>query len=232
MNIKLPFFLSKRYLQAKWSLMSTLSILMISFGVVTLITVLSIMNGFHNTFRKKILETNSYHLIIQSDYGNRLSIDNIKPVLSKNKDIISIVPYFDGEGVIKSKYAYRGIVIKAFPHNVLEIDRGFKSEIKIPEGSFDLTSRDNILLGEELSKEIGANVGDFVSILTFNKGNITDIKPNFKLFKVVGVFQTGYWEYDKNMAYVSLKAAYQIFGVGKEDASIGIKIKNINQKYF
>jgi len=227
MKIKLSFFLAKKYLQAKWSLMSTLSIIMISFGVITLITVLSIMNGFHNTFRKKILETNTYHLVIQSHYNHSLSINNIKSVLSKNKEIISIVPYFDGEGVIKSEWSYRGLIIKAFPEDVLKIDSGFKNEIKIPQGYFDLSNENNILLGEELSKEMGVNIGDFVSILTFKEKSISEAKPNFKIFKVVGIFKTGYWEYDKNMAYISLEAAYQIFGMKNNDVNIGIKIKNI-----
>ena len=113
MKLKLSLFLARRYLIAKWSLMSTLSILMIAFGIITLITVLSIMNGFHNTFRRKILETNSFHLIVQPNYDSQYTIDNSISILSNNKEIISIVPYYDGEGIIKTDYVTRGFVIKA-----------------------------------------------------------------------------------------------------------------------
>ena len=227
MKIKLSLFLAKRYLMAKWSLMSTLSILMISFGVITLIVVLSIMNGFHNTFRRKILETNTYHVIIQSNFSENLTLDNIKSILFKNKDIISVVPYFDGEGIIKSKWYTKGIIIKAFPKNLLQIDSGFRNEIKIPYGEFDLTSPDHILLGEELARESGVEIGDFVSILTFESEEFSFAQPNFKVFKVVGIFKTGYWEYDKNMAYINLDTAYNLFGIEFSDITIGLKIKNI-----
>jgi len=207
--------------------MSTLSIFMIAFGIITLITVLSIMNGFHNTYRRKILETNSYHLIIQPNFGSEDSIDNCISILSNNKEIISIVPYFDGEGIIKSNYITRGLIIKALPSDVLMKDTGFKREIKIPEGVFDLSSRDTIILGEELAREAGVHIGDYVSILTLKRESLASSQPQFNIFSVKGVFKTGYWEYDRNMAYVSLDAAYKLFGIGREDLTIGVKIQNI-----
>ncbi len=227
MKLKLPLYLAKRYLIAKWSLMSTLSILMISFGVITLITVLSIMNGFHNTFRKKILETNSYHLVIQPSYKTGYSLDNSISILSNNKEIISIVPYFDGEGIIRSSYISRGLIIKALPGDVMIRDGGFSREIRVPQGIFDLSDTGKIVIGEELAKEAGVHPGDYVSILTFSGSDISNPKPQFNLFQVAGTFKTGYWEYDKNMAYVSLEAAYRLFGIGRDDLSIGLKIKSI-----
>jgi lipoprotein-releasing system permease protein len=229
MKARLSFFLARRYLMAKWSLMSTLSILMISFGIITLITVLSIMNGFHSTFKKKILETNTYHLMMQPSYGDDYSIDNIKAILSKNKEIISVVPYHNGEGILKSRWVTRGIILKAFPGDVFSLDEGFKREIRITDGTFDLTSDDNIILGQELAVEAGAGVGDYISVLTFKGEDVSLAKPTFKLFRVAGLFKTGYWEYDKNMAYISLDAAYTFFGIGRNELDIGIKVQNINR---
>jgi lipoprotein-releasing system permease protein len=227
MKIRLSFFLARRYLMAKWSLMSTLSILMISFGVITLITVLSIMNGFHSTFKKKILETNTYHIVMQPTYRGEYSIDNITTILTKNKEIISVVPYHNGEGILKSRLITRGIILKAFPSNIFSLDEGFKREIRITEGEFDLTGDDSIILGEELAIEAGARVGEFIPILTFKGEDISLARPTFKLFRVSGLFKTGYWEYDKNMAYISLEAAYELFGIGENDLDIGIKVQNI-----
>jgi lipoprotein-releasing system permease protein len=227
MKMKLPLFLARRYLMAKWSLMSTLSIVMIAFGVITLIVVLSIMNGFHNTFRRKILETNTYHVVLQPSIRTQYSIRNIKSILLKNKDIISVVPYYDGEGIIKSRWLTKGIIIKAFPGNVMDFDIGFRREIKIPEGVFDLTEDNHILLGEELARDTGAHIGDFVSLLTFSGEEVSFAQPTFRVFEVVGFFKTGYWEYDKNMAYVNLESAYKLFGIKQSDLNIGLKIQNI-----
>jgi lipoprotein-releasing system permease protein len=229
LGIKLTFFLAKRYLMAKWSLMSTLSIIMICFGVITLITVLSIMNGFHNTYKRKILETNTYHVMIQPNSGSNHSLSKITALLSKNKDIISVVPYFDGEGILKSVWLTRGIVIKALPADVLSLDAGFRGEIRVTDGSFDLNGKDAVLLGTELARESGAEVGDFVSILTFRGNNVSALQPMFRVLRVTGFFKTGYWEYDKNMAYVSLEAAQALFGVGADDLSIGIKVRNVDK---
>jgi len=227
MKLKLSFYLARRYLMARWSLMSTLSILMISFGVITLITVMSIMNGFHSTFRRKILETNTYHIVIEPYNKNNISTLNIKSILSKNKDIISIIPYYDGEAVLKGSQSTKGILVKAFPQNILEIDSGFRQELKIPRGDFDLTHKNNIILGEELSRDIGVGVGDFVSLITFRRNDTTISASSINIFRVKGMFKTGYWEYDKNMAYISLDAAFRMFGIDKENVSIGIKIRNI-----
>ncbi len=227
MKMKLPLFLARRYLMAKWSLMSTLSIVMIAFGVITLIVVLSIMNGFHNTFRRKILETNTYHVVLQPRIDTHYLIRNIKSILAKNKDIISVVPYYDGEGIIKSRWFTKGIIIKAFPGNVMDYDIGFRREIKIPEGVFDLKEDNHILLGEELARDTGAQVGDFVSLLTFSEGEVSFVQPTLRVFEVVGFFKTGYWEYDKNMAYVNLESAYKLFGIKQSDLNIGLKIQNI-----
>jgi lipoprotein-releasing system permease protein len=228
-GIKLTFFLAKRYLMAKWSLMSTLSIIMICFGVITLITVLSIMNGFHNTYKRKILETNSYHVMIQPYSGSGHALSNITALLSKNKDIISVIPYFDGEGILKSSWLTRGIVIKALPADVLTLDAGFRDEIKVTDGTFDLRGKAGILLGTELARESGVEIGDFVSILTFRGNGISVLQPMFRVLRVNGFFKTGYWEYDKNMAYVSLEAAEALFGVGADDLSVGIKIRNVDR---
>ncbi len=225
--MKLPLFLARRYLIAKWSLMSTLSIVMIAFGVITLIVVLSIMNGFHNTFRRKILETNTYHVVLQPTIDTKYSIRNIKSILLKNKDIISVVPYYDGEGIIKSKWFTKGIIIKAFPGDVMDLDPGFQREIKIPEGVFDLTKDNHILLGEELARDTGAQIGDFVSLLTFSGQEVSFAQPTFRVFEIVGFFKTGYWEYDKNMAYVNLESANKLFGITQNDLNIGLKIQNI-----
>jgi lipoprotein-releasing system permease protein len=226
MKLKLSLFLARRYLIAKWSLMSSLSILMIAFGVITLIAVLSIMNGFHNTFKRKILETNSFHMVVQSSNTAEYSIDNSISVLSRNKDIISIVPYFDGEGIIKTDYVTRGFVIKALPHDVLEVDTGFAREISVPSGTFDISDDTEIVVGEELAREAGILPGDYVSVVTFQGKDLASARPKFNLFLVTGLFKTGYWEYDKNMAYISLKAAYRIFGIGREDLTIGVKVDN------
>ena len=226
MKLKLSLFLARRYLIAKWSLMSSLSILMIAFGLITLITVLSIMNGFHNTFRRKILETNSFHLIVEPNYDAGYTLDNSISILSNNKEILSIVPYYDGEGIIKTDYVTRGFIIKAFPQDILEMDAGFSREINIIRGTFDLSDDDTIVIGEELAREAGVLPGDYVSIVTFEGKDLASARPKFNLFYVSGTFKTGYWEYDKNMAYVSLEAAYKLFNIRRNDLTLGLKIDN------
>ena len=225
MNLKFSFFLARKYIKHKWSLMTTLSILMISFGIVTLTAILSIMNGFHSTFRKKILETNTYHIIIFPELAIN-TLKNINPILSKNKDIISIIPYFDGEAIIKSNWGMRGIIVKALPENILGKDEGFKREIKVTSGKFDI-SNNNIMIGEELGRELSVNPGDYVSLLTFGRGETLSSIPSVRLFKVSGFVKTGYWDYDRSMVFISLDAARSVFGISESQFYIGLKIKNI-----
>jgi lipoprotein-releasing system permease protein len=69
--------------------------------------------------------------------------------------------------------------------------------------------------------------GDYISVVTIHGVDLTSAKPLFNLFQVSGLFKTGYWEYDKNMAYVSLNAAYKLFDIGRDDLNLGLKIINI-----
>jgi lipoprotein-releasing system permease protein len=226
MKLRLSLHLARKYLIAKWSLMSTLSILMIAFGVITLITVLSIMNGFHNTFRRKILETNTYHIIVQPFSGSP-ELQERTELIAQHQEVQAIIPHYDGEAIISSTEVTRGAILKALPEDVLKRDTGFGAEIRITEGTFDLEGKDRIVVGEELARDAGVEVGDFITILTLKKGDLTAKQPQFNLFKVTGFFKTGYWEYDKNMAYISLDSAYRIFGIGKQDLTLGLKLENL-----
>jgi lipoprotein-releasing system permease protein len=226
MKLRLTLHLARKYLIARWSLMSTLSILMIAFGIITLITVLSIMNGFHTTFRRKILETNTYHLIVQP-YEGRPSLETMVERLGGHTGVLAVIPYYDGEAIVNSPTVTRGAVIKALPGDVLSLDPGFRREIRVTAGKFDLEGNKSIVLGEELARDAGVRVGDYLTVLTLRRGDLAASQPQFNLFKVSGMFKTGYWEYDKNMAYISLQSAYRIFGVGEEDLTLGLKIDNL-----
>ncbi len=206
--------------------MSTLSILMIAFGVITLITVLSIMNGFHTTFRKKILETNTYHVIVQP-HERESSLEKRIARLLENDQVLAVIPHYDGEAIVNSPFVTRGAILKALPGNILSLDPGFRREIRVTGGAFDLEGKNSIVLGEELARDAGVRVGDYLTVLTLRKGDLTASQPQFNLFKVNGFFKTGYWEYDKNMAYISLESAYRAFGIGEQDLTLGLKVENL-----
>ncbi|KPJ89912.1 MAG: hypothetical protein AMS17_00145 [Spirochaetes bacterium DG_61] len=63
-------------------------------------------------------------------------------------------------------------------------------------------------------------------MVTFQGRDLASARPKFNLFHVTGLFKTGYWEYDKNMAYISLEAAYRIFDIKEDELTLGLKVDN------
>ncbi len=229
---KFNFFIGLRYLKSKKqgfiSLINFISIAGISVGVMALIVVISVMNGFHQDIRDKIIGANAH--VIASSYFKDGIFDYDKKVREINKIeyVKGVAPYFMGQVMLKTQDKVEGILLWGIvPDNISKVNNLNKNIIK---GDIESITKDlpddkkGILIGKELMTKLGVDLGDDILLISpVFQQTPTGLMPKIYKMKIVGIFEAGMYDYDSTFAYVSLKNAQQIFN--KPDVITGIAIK-------
>lgn len=235
--MKLEFFVSLRYLRSKKhnrfiSVITVISIFGIAIGIMALITVLSVMNGFQNTIREKIINT-GFHIYLTS-YGKSSIVRNYSYMIRKIKennigDVVT--PFFKGQVIIKSTMQrIMGIDFFGVEKDLDIKDKDFARSVKIIQGEFNIKRKNYILIGTELAEFLDVKVGDKVDIISPQGGKYKlfgRVAPIMKRYTVKGIFKTGYYEYDLKLAFTSLASLQELFNKPGCAWGIGIKIKDI-----
>ncbi len=216
--------ISLRYLLThsgrKGHLGNALAVLGLIIGILTLITVLTVMNGFQQGFITSINEIYSYH-IRYNDPG--ISFEEFREITAETPNIKAVVPFADYQAILTSDSGYTsGIQIRYIDETAALEDKGFLEQFQIVKGSFLFSQPGQILLGADLAREVNAIVGDTVT-LAFMRVQQGKAALSNREFRVSGVFRTGYYEYDRNMAFTSLHLSGQ--GENNPNLVYGIKLK-------
>jgi len=230
-------FFSLRYLKAKRkqgfiSVITAISIIGIMIGVMALIVVLAVMNGFREDLMKKILGVNS-HLLILSYKGGISDTERVIQEALEVDGVLSATAVVYSQVMIKNYGNISGAVLRgidpATVGTVIDIDSMIRG------GSVDLlkdsgTDPPGIILGSQLSKQIGAVPGDTVTLVS-PIGKLTPLGrvPSEGQFKVKALFESGMYEYDSSMVYLSLPDAQDFLSLGDEVTVIELKVKDIDQ---
>jgi len=222
-------FVAGRYLKAKKSqrfinFTTLLSILGITIGVMTLIVVIAVMTGFEEDIKTKILGTQS-HIVISGYSGGLENPDKAISIIKKDPGVLGASPFILTQGLITVSSGSRGIVIRGIDTMMAPSVIRIKGIMK--RGSFSDLDDSSVLVGTELARSIGVDVGDSVSIVSPG-GVITPlgIIPTSSTFRVAGLFSTGMYEFDSNMVYITIGAAKRLTGQ-KGVSGIEIKVKDI-----
>jgi lipoprotein-releasing system permease protein len=230
--MRFPFFISKRFTLSRnkskfLALISTISIIGISLGVAVLIIALSILNGFEKILIKKITDFDSHIQItsftsILPNY--RVFLPKIEKEVSSNAVYIS--PFVSKLAIIGSKEVKDGVSIKGEYQNILS--RQLKNELTA--GNFNLDSN-SIIIGKKLADKLRVKLGDKVTVFALINDKIPspESPPNVERFRISGIFESGMAEYDDLNAYINLKAAQNLFGVGDNVTGYDIKLKDISK---
>jgi len=219
-------FVSRRYFRTrrreKGHTASVLSVAGIAAGVMTLIVVLAVMNGFQLNTIRSILRVNSYHLRV-TVHGDHTPDPRIERLLQNVPGVQSVVPFVDVQTVAQGYFSgIQAVTLRGVPTDVLSLDPSLKSSLHMVAGVFDLTHPGGVVLGTELARSLGVRVGDTVSILSVLDGAVAGRKPDFV---VEGLFKTGFYDYDMSWGFISLTEAERRFGVSG-DLVYGIKLDN------
>ena len=222
----LEFFIGLRYTRAKRrnhfiSFISLTSMLGIALGITALITVLSVMNGFQQELRNRILSVAS-HIEVRgmpslADWGS------VARQALANPRVKAAAPYVAGQAMLSAGDVNRGVIVRgidpAREDEVADIGRHMRrgSLADLKPGEF------GIVLGAEVARALGVTVGDTVVAIT-PQGTVTPAGtlPRIKSFRVVGVFEIGMYEFDSGLALVSIADAQKLWRV---DGVSGVRLK-------
>ncbi len=224
----LVLYLALRYTRAKKrthfiSFITLTSILGITLGVTALITVLSVMNGFQSELRRRILGMTS-HVTVTGYDGKLRDWRALAGRLQDRPHVVGSAPFVEAQVMLSFDRRVSGSMLRGvLPEREAQVSA--VTERMTAGRMTDLQpGRFGIVLGAELARYLGVWLGDKVTVIT---PQITTtpagILPRLKRFTVVGVFEVGMYEYDRNMALVHIEDAARLLRLG--DAVSGLRLK-------
>ena len=241
MNFEL--FVSFRYLLAKRrqtfiSLITFISIAGVAVGVTALIVVLAVMNGFQDDLRSRILGITS-HAVVGSFNGAFSDYQALMKEVEKEPGVVAATPFVYAQVMISSGKNVSGAILRGIDPQtaakVINIQdnmlRGNLGDLRTePPSASGSAAQPGIILGVELSNNLGIRHGEWVTVIS-PSGRLTPMGqvPKSKLFQVVGIIQSGMYEYDNTLAYISLTAAQQFLGVGDTVSGVEVRLDDIYQ---
>ena len=220
---------------------SIFSFLGIMLGVAILIIVMSVMNGFKTDLTKKILGLNP-HVVIQP---NSFQIDKrYISRLKKNFEDITISKSYSGEGIVISNDKAKGVILKGIDKsekNIIEFFGNFTSQ-----GDLNNFNSNKVFIGSELAFNLNLKKDDTINLMTSSfVGTPLGNLPKQENFKVAGIFNTGFIEFDQNVIFINIEDALSIFNKDEKDQNIEIyledpleanffkeNIQKLNENYF
>ena len=235
-NIKqsLPFelFVGMRYTRAKRrnhfiSFISLTSMVGIGLGVAALIVVLSVMNGFQEELRSRILGVAS-HLQITGANNVLSDWSAVSAKVQTANHVTGSAPYIMAQGMLSNGQAVQGAIVRG----VLPSVEGKVSDLAdhMRAGHLaDLKAGEfGIVLGAELAQSLGVILGDKV-VLMAPQGQFTPtgVVPRIKQFTVVGLFQIGMYEYDAGLALINIEDAARLYRMGDKVSGVRLKLDDL-----
>ena len=215
-------FLKTRKNDGFLNIISIFSFIGISLGVAVLIIVMSVMNGFRTELINKIVGFNSH--VTVKPYQNQIDqkkIDNLElKTLSSN-----LVFSNSGEAIIIKKDTTKGILLRGYNKDdfaSLEIINNNKFE-----GNKDALTGNFISIGNELSFDLGIDIGDEITLMSpSGVETIIGNLPKQKTFTVISIFNSGLADFDNNIAFINLGTLEEFFGLSKDEQNLEVYLKN------
>ena len=233
-------FIGLRYLKAKRkqtfvSLITLISIAGVMVGVTALIVVIAVMNGFKEDLRDKILGVTS-HVVISRFDGNISKYQEVRAKVGEVSGVNAATPFIYTQVMISSRKAISGAVLRGIEpktaSKVINLPKNMRAgsleELEAENKPEGMRSTPGIILGNELARNIGALRGDPVTVIS-PLGRLTPLGrvPRSQTFRVAGIFDSGMYEYDSTIAYVSLWAAQRFLGIGDRVTGIEVRVDDI-----
>jgi len=225
-------FVGLRYTRAKRrnhfvSFISIASMVGIALGVWALIVVLSVMNGFQQELRARILGV-AAHVQIQGFDEGLADWQQVARAALTNPEVVAAAPYINAQGLLANQQNVRGALVRGIlpdeEDRVADIGAHMKGGrlTDLKPGEF------GIVLGSELAYAVDARMGEKV-VLISPQGQVTPagILPRIKQFTVVGIFEVGMYEYDAGLALIQLQDAQKLYRLGDRVSGVRLKLKDL-----
>jgi lipoprotein-releasing system permease protein len=240
------FFISKRYLKAKRkqvfvSIITFISIAGIFLGVAALIIVLAVMNGFEEDLRTKILGIKSHIELTTDIAGPMKDYEKVRERIAGTEGVVASTPFIYSQAMIRSGNGVTGVIIRGLDtksaFKVINMGKIREGDIeylnKLPADFFNRYRKEDaepsgIVIGKEMAKNLGIFLYDMITIISpVGVSTPMGMVPRMKKFVVVGIFESGFYEYDSTLAYLSLQSCQDFLQMGDTVTGIDIKVDDI-----
>lgn len=228
------YFIGGRYLRAKQketfiSLITILSISGVTVGVMALIVVIAVMAGFESDLKQRILGVES-HIVLMRHDGSVPDYQRISEQIKELNGVEAATPFIYTQIMLRSSSGVSGAVLRGIdPESAGGVIKILESSAlqnlrQIEQQRSSKSLMPGIILGKELSRNLGVVKGDAVYLIS-SRGMISPIGylPAMKRFEVVGLFESGMYEYDGSLAYINLADAQKLLHM--EGAVTGIEVR-------
>lgn len=204
------------------SFISVMSAASIALGVMALIVVLSVMNGFQKEVRDRMLSVIP-HIEVISYAGALQNWEETAKIVADDPHVLGVAPYSSGQGLLSTGSSVRGVLLRG-------IDPGLETKVsdidkQMAYGKLtDLQAGEyGIVLGLDLARLLRLSVGDKVNVI-IPQGRATPagIVPRMRAFTLTGVFSSGHYEYDSSMALIHIKDAQTLF---RQNGPAGLRVR-------
>ena len=201
---------------------SIFSFLGIMLGVATLIIVMSVMNGFRTELTEKILGFNP-HITIKP-YSNSVT-ENFYSDIKKKYKKAKVIKSLNGEGVIITSNTAKGVLVRGInKKQIKELDLFQKNII---DGEISNFNNGKIIIGKHLAIELGVVVGDKINLMSSTSSpSLFGMIPKQSSYKIISVFSSGLYEYDKNVIFFNLNDSLSFFEKTNDDINLDIYLKD------
>ena len=248
MKKSFELFVARRYLTAKGkdtflSVITLISIGGVMVGVMTLVVVMSVMNGFEIDLREKILGTTAHITVLHIGREGITDYPTVAAKIEKIDGVEAVAPFVYVEGILSSKHDSIGAVIRGVD---MESHRNISTiEDKVVEGTMDFDAAkesgleaklggyvppaDGIVLGVELARNLGVDINDTVTLISPQVvwNPLAPVPPKMKNFRVVGIFDVGMFEFDSSLAYINLGTAQEFLAIPAKVNGLEVKVEDV-----
>jgi lipoprotein-releasing system permease protein len=248
MKKSFELFVARRYLTARGkdtflSVITLISVGGVAVGVMALVVVISVMNGFEIDLREKILGTTAHITVLHIGREGISDYQAVAAKVEKVEGVEAVAPFVFVEGILSSKHDSIGAIIRGVD---MESHRKISTiEDKIVEGTMDFDvakesplkpklggyapPEDGIVLGVELARNLGVDLNDTVTLISPQViwNPLAPVPPKMKNFRVVGIFDVGMYEFDSSLAYIDLKTAQEFLGIPHKVNGLEVKVADV-----
>jgi lipoprotein-releasing system permease protein len=204
------------------SFVALMSVFGLMLGVATLITVLSVMNGFERELRSRILSVTS-HATISGIEGSLDDWRAVQQAALKHPGVQAAVPYIEQQSMLANGIYVAGATVRGVQPDEERRATGLGQRLKAGKLEDLEAGQYHIILGSALARELHAKVGgQVVLIAPEGTATPTGVVPRMRRFLVSGIFESGMYEFDRGLALVHIADAAKLYRLG--DRVTGIRL--------
>ena len=232
--MSVPLWIAVRYVRRRprsgfLTLLTGFSVLGVAVGVCALLTVMSVMNGFEGEIQSRIAGTDAHVVLLGQQTGGIEDGEALAAKLAAEPGVLGASLFVYAKAMVFHDGLSEGVVLKGVSlldqRAVTTIASSITPELdSIP--MVTLSGEPGIVLGSELTAQLGARVGDQVLLATLQADGRSAFgyAPRLRPFRIVGVFSSGLYTYDSSFGFLSIPAAQQYFELGSSVTGVEIKL--------